>query len=1513
MPSSTTRIERISAGLLLSGFLALAPVVAQAQGQCWQLDICQLNAPIVSFNVATSVSVSTVQLSVDFSDPDEVNLPTKRLWRNGVEISTWYDGVTGPSSGNFHFSAEFAGPFSLVTGSNTLIAEICDGAYPTSCGRDTVTITYTPPPPPPPTAKPLLTPMQRSDTRDLDAEAVTYDYATTPYFTLDTPRGVGLHYSSATARASAEIHVDAVIRSSQIPSVVSVRVTRSDNVEVFPEKFFVGDTGVLRLAAKFSESCAGVTACSKSYRVAVRAYYGNVSTFETDSLSSVRVLIQDESASRLGAGWTVAGLERLWTDTTGIVVTDGAGHLEYFAKASCTGSGATETCDYTSPIGDLSVLKRTPAHPVHGTRFFRAYKNGDTTFFDNSGLVRVARTRFSAGTMRFAWSSDALGARIDTIVDPMGKAIRLSYEPLSGGTYRNGSLRWITLPDNRTTGVRVSSGLGDLTQVDGPDGLADVIATYDGSTHRLSSFVLRVGGGSLAYDAQDKAAKVLGVAVALEAGGTGADSVLYQSLTQRALVGSSSTYASVTTKPLRADSAYSRSTMSNGAEVNLWRHALGGAAMVRSRGATGDTTITRNTYNGLGQLIASSVTGRAPTLYGYDNTYGTLSTMVNSASGEMKSVTSGPYGQPMLVHVNGVLQSQAFFSGASLSPDSVRADTANTTHLKYDAYGRVTSVRDPRQASDSSIYDSTTGNLASSRSSAPGHSTRVSAVTHDASGRVIQSTDHLGRVVTQAYDALNRPVMQVVIGADTSIWTYNDVSRLYTFRDPNSNVYQTQLNAAGWTLSETDPYGATLSFGYDRLGNVVRATDRRGQIVRWYKDLLGRDTLRVAGSDTARFAYDPAKRWVAVRNAESIDTVATDAAGRASSWVSVRGGIAFVSTRGWIGSLPDGVTFQASSGGSILWTRTMGATFDAARRARTVVDFTGGSTQTTFDKAGARSTVTLPSSAGTRANTFSTRSELIYTSFTGSGAALTRTYFRDASSRIGEVLQGYQGDSYSRVHNYDSRDRLMDYRDTHTWTETTWEAGDPFGECPGCFVQVDITHVDTLRSGAYTYDKISNLIGSGITYSAAGRSRLTGSGGETFSYDAEGNLLQRSGGAMGTVQYHWNALGQLDTVKVIGGATTSYGYDGFGQRVRKTVNGSMTRYLVHDGQLAMELTSGGAIVAEYTYYPGTDRPHGMRRGGVQYFYAQDAQGNVIGLLNSSGVVVEGYVYTPQGVLVAGGTSVVNPLRYKGREWDAEAGLYYMRARYYDPVVGRFISEDPIGLAGGVNPYAFALSDWVNYADPTGLDRCDPAHEARGYESIQDENGEWWCRQPLPSVTIGGSGRVYYGDLFNLGRGSCGLCGAGGQEFFRQMAGLAPAIEYELIMFLPSNAIAAATGVGATAALDAVSTRIAARMALKGLPATVKELNKISHVFPRAEKNLAALVKASGGSELRALRAIQAAADRALAAGRLATDARGILPGGGIGNILSVNGVRVQLIGGRVVNGAVELGSFAGLP
>jgi len=138
----------------------------------------------------------------------------------------------------------------------------------------------------------------------------------------------------------------------------------------------------------------------------------------------------------------------------------------------------------------------------------------------------------------------------------------------------------------------------------------------------------------------------------------------------------------------------------------------------------------------------------------------------------------------------------------------------------------------------------------------------------------------------------------------------------------------------------------------------------------------------------------------------------------------------------------------------------------------------------------------------------------------------------------------------------------------------------------------------------------------------------------------------------------------------------------------------------------MELDGAGDPVREYAYYPGIDQPNAMRRAsdGAVFRYTQEQPGHVSGLVGAGNVVVNKYAYTPWGEPIATQEQVEQPLRYAAREYDAETGLYFVRARYYDPQQGRFLSEDPIGVAGGLNLYAYSGSDPVNFIDPFGLCR-----------------------------------------------------------------------------------------------------------------------------------------------------------------------------------------------------------------
>jgi YD repeat-containing protein len=168
---------------------------------------------------------------------------------------------------------------------------------------------------------------------------------------------------------------------------------------------------------------------------------------------------------------------------------------------------------------------------------------------------------------------------------------------------------------------------------------------------------------------------------------------------------------------------------------------------------------------------------------------------------------------------------------------------------------------------------------------------------------------------------------------------------------------------------------------------------------------------------------------------------------------------------------------------------------------------------------------------------------------------------------------------------------------------------------------------------------------------------------DTLTYDANGNLT-----AQGTKTYEWNARNEL--VRVLEGATVlaSFAYDGFGRRAEKTV-GVATRRFVYAGEDIVE-ERVGATTSRHIHGPGIDQPLATVTGSDVAYYLADHLGSIVQTTDPSAAVSLTRRYDPFGRLLEGQAS--SGYGFTGREWDAEIGLYYYRARYYDPQIGRFI-------------------------------------------------------------------------------------------------------------------------------------------------------------------------------------------------------------------------------------------------
>ena len=227
--------------------------------------------------------------------------------------------------------------------------------------------------------------------------------------------------------------------------------------------------------------------------------------------------------------------------------------------------------------------------------------------------------------------------------------------------------------------------------------------------------------------------------------------------------------------------------------------------------------------------------------------------------------------------------------------------------------------------------------------------------------------------------------------------------------------------------------------------------------------------------------------------------------------------------------------------------------------------------------------------------------------------------------------------------------------------------------------------------------------------------------GECREYGSNGNLIRTSDLPSACIQElaqfsfdYLDRLVQHDDPTT--GDTLMLVYDAFGRRVAKESAAGVTRFSYSAGRVCEEQDVSGNVTT-FVYGRGVDAVLQMQTETETYYYLSDDMGNVAELWHENGAadtLVESYDYDDygqvidpvSGVVLASPSGVGNPYFFTGRRFDSEMGLYYYRARYLDPVAGRFVNRDPIGMWGDAanvgNAYTYAASNPWTRTDPTGL-------------------------------------------------------------------------------------------------------------------------------------------------------------------------------------------------------------------
>ena len=684
----------------------------------------------------------------------------------------------------------------------------------------------------------------------------------------------------------------------------------------------------------------------------------------------------------------------------------------------------------------------------------------------------------------------------------------------------------------------------------------------------------------------------------------------------------------------------------------------------KSAQLNGTAVTTSYTYNSFGEVLTVTDPLGNTTTNTYD-AHGNLTSVTSPAPNGQSSggVTQFAYnGLGELTQITDPLGHSTTFTYYSTGLVQTLTDAQNnTTSYTYDSRGNRTSVIDPINGS--------------------AHPTTFS---YDVMNRLLGITYPNGTSVTFAYDYRGRRVSATDQNNHTSTFAYDDADRLLSITDPANNFTQLGYDTEGNITSVTDANNHTTSFtydafgrviqttfpsslietyGYDAVGNVISKTDRKGQTIQYVYDALYRLTNKIYPDSTnANYVYDLVGKIRQVTDPSGSYGFAYDNMGRLIGAVTQY-------------SFLPGYNLQNSYA------------YDAASN-RTSMTAPDGSTNTyNYDTLNRLSTLTssLTGQFGFSYDALSRRTQL------NRPNGVITNYSYDAVSNLLSILHQtgsttFDGSSYG-YDNARNRTSNTNYLSTSTSN---------YG--------YDAIYELLSASGtgeSYTYDTVGNRLSSANVSSCSYNSsnQLVSSSLGSYTYDANGNTLSDPSGK----QYTWDFENRLTQVVVPGTGTVGFKYDPFGRRIYKS-SPSFVGAFAYDGfNLIQTMNSAGSVLARYTMTQNIDEPLAMQRSSSSTYYEADGLGSITSLTSSTGSVANTYTYDSFGNITNLTGTLRNPFLYSGREYDNETSLYFNRARYYSPVEGRFISEDPIRFRGsGTDFYANVRNNPVNLTDPLGL-------------------------------------------------------------------------------------------------------------------------------------------------------------------------------------------------------------------
>jgi RHS repeat-associated protein len=684
-------------------------------------------------------------------------------------------------------------------------------------------------------------------------------------------------------------------------------------------------------------------------------------------------------------------------------------------------------------------------------------------------------------------------------------------------------------------------------------------------------------------------------------------------------------------------------TQSNGSALTLSYNAQGRVSQVTD--STGRATT--YSYDAAGEHLLSVTTAAGTVSYGYT------------------ADTSGPRAHAVASITNG-----------------------DGTHrfFDYDTRGRlVQEQRDGGADKLTYVYDVAAFRVTDAQS-------HTATFFFDDFGSITRTLNPLGQVGTTVHDSQNHLKSAEAEGNPPATFGYDDkrgnltstvnplgehqdftydpaLDRLASWRDALGNTTAYSHDANGNLLSTTYADSSSTGFSYNAQGEVVSSVNRRGQPISYSYDgrglLLSKD---LPNGTHFGYTYDAHGNLLSATDPHGTTTLSYDSADRLTE-------IDYPNARV--------LKYSYDTGGRLMQTVQDGFTVNYA-----------------YDAVGRLQSLTNGSGAAIVSYMYDSAGRL---QRQDNGNGTYTTYDYDAAGQLLHLVNFAPGGTVdSRFdYTYDNLGRRTRMITLNGNTDYVYDAA-------GRLTAVTLPGG---RNITYAYDAEGNRTtvtdnGATTTYQTNDLNQYTSIGGFNQAFDASGNQTSASGPS-GPAGYAYDTEGRLLSVTTFGD-TWTYEYDSLGHRSASTHNGVRTEYLVDPaGQVLGEYDSAGRIVANYTQGFGlTSR---VDASGQAAYYSFDAMGNTAQLTGTGGAVLNSYSYLPFGEVNSSSVTVPNPFQHVGQAGVISEGngLDFTRARLYSASDGRFITPDPIGLAGGTNSYAYGANNPISYSDPSGLYPVDP--------------------------------------------------------------------------------------------------------------------------------------------------------------------------------------------------------------